>query len=77
MPFLYALPAFPVAQMLLATPEDWCYIEEKEGITMYENLDGIHRPLYKNLWTYWLMMLVALGCRLSLTILLRCWSRLR
>ena len=27
---------------------------------MYENLDGIHRPLYKNLWVYWLMMLVAL-----------------
>lgn len=27
---------------------------------MYENLDGIHQPLYKNLWTYWLMMLVAL-----------------
>mgnify|MGYP006928127520 FL=1 len=27
---------------------------------MYENPDGIHRPLYKNLWTYWLMMLVAL-----------------
>lgn len=27
---------------------------------MYENLDGIHQPLHKNLWTYWLMMLVAL-----------------
>lgn len=27
---------------------------------MYENLDGIHRPLYQNLWVYWLMMLVAL-----------------
>ena len=27
---------------------------------MYENRDGIHRPLYKNHCTYWMMMLLAL-----------------
>lgn len=60
MPFLYALPAFPVAQMLLATPEDWCYIEEKEGIFMEENMYGIQKPIYHNLWIYWLAGLVSL-----------------
>ena len=27
---------------------------------MDENLEGIHRPIYHNLWIYWLMQLIAL-----------------